>query len=134
MMAMSIGGHGRAKAEINMTPMIDVLLVLIIIFMVITPVKTRGLPAAIPQPAAAGQPAEPSSDIVVTVRDDGTTALNYEPLSLDRLRSRLEDLCRNRRPHGLFVRGGRSVEFGRVAEAIDLARGAGWHHVGLMAD
>jgi biopolymer transport protein ExbD len=115
--------------------MIDVLLVLIIIFMVITPLAPRGLPAAIPQPASDIQRnAAPSSDIVVTVRDDGSTMLNHDVVSLEALRTKLVELYESGRARVIFVRGVGAVEFGRVAEIIDLARGVGVYHVGLMAN
>ena len=132
---MSVSSDGGTKAEINMTPMIDVLLVLIIIFMVITPLAPRGLPAAIPQPASDIQHnTAPSSEIVVTVQDDGSTLLNHEPLNLEALRSRLVELYENGIARVIFVRAVGAVQFGRVAEIIDLARGIGIDHVGLMAN
>jgi len=73
-MGMSLGGPGRLKADVNMTPMIDVLLVLIIIFMVITPITPKGLEALIPQ--ASQGPAAASDDLVITVRSDKSLRLN----------------------------------------------------------
>jgi biopolymer transport protein TolR len=109
--------------------------VLIIIFMVITPLTPRGLPTAIPQPPAVGpDSAKPSSDVVVTVREDGTLLLNREPVDLASLRTRLEHLYQNSASRVIFVRGERAVQFGTVAEVIDTARGAGVYHVGLMAN
>ena len=94
-MAMTISTDGRKKAEINVTPMIDILLVLIIIFMVITPLAPRGLPEE-----------TPSSEIVVSVRADGTLLLNSEVLDSASLRARLERLSRNAATRVIFVRGG----------------------------
>jgi len=134
-MAMTISTDSRTKAEINMTPMIDVLLVLIIIFMVITPLTPRGLPTLVAQPAPVGPHVEkPSPDIVITVREDGTMLLDREPLSLASLRVRLEHLYKSGATRVIFVRGERSIEFGRVAEVIDMARGAGVYHVALMTN
>ena len=132
-MAMSLGSHGRPRADINMTPMIDVLLVLIIIFMVITPTTSRGLNALLPQPSpAASAPTPPSHDIVVTVNVDRTVSLNREPVLLADLHGRLLDLYRNHPSHVLFVRGQKGLEFQQVAEVIDIARGVGIDRVALM--
>jgi biopolymer transport protein ExbD len=133
--ATTINTGGRKKAEINMTPLIDVLLVLIIIFMVITPLTPRGLPTLVAQPP----PSEPRDDkqfpeIVVTVRSDGTLLLNSEPLNLTSLRIRLEHFYKNGTTGVIFVRGERAIEFGRVAEVIDMARGAGVYQVALMTN
>ncbi len=134
-MSMACGGNARQKAEINMTPMIDVLLVLIIIFMVITPLTSRGLRAVVPQ-TSTDPPDEmrPSHDIVVAALADGTLLLNSEHMDRAALRARLERLYKSGATRVIFVRGEKGIEFGRVAELIDLARGAGVYHVGLMTN
>ena len=88
-MAMSFGPHGGFRANINMTPMIDVLLVLIIIFMVITPTTSRGLNALVPQPESGPAAATPSDDVVVTVNGDRTVSINQETVALADLPGRL---------------------------------------------
>jgi biopolymer transport protein ExbD len=132
---MTISAGGRNKAEINMTPLIDVLLVLIIIFMVITPLTPRGLPTLVAQPPS-GEPHDENRypEIVVTVRSDRTLLLNSEPLNLTSLRARLEHFYKNGATRVIFVRGEKAIEFGRVAEVIDMARGAGFYHIALMTD
>ena len=132
-MAMSVGGSHGQKAEINVTPMIDVLLVLIIIFMVITPITPRGLDARVPQPAAESPGASPPAHaIVITVGSDHTVQLNAESMDMEALRQRLALLFRNRAAEVVFVRGDKGLEFNRVVEVIDLAKGAGVDRVGLM--
>ena len=131
-MAMSTGGTRGQRAEINVTPMIDVLLVLIIIFMVITPVTPRGLNALVPQPAAQPAEAVPAHDIVITIAGGGSLLLNAEPLTLDGLRMRLERLFQNRPAQAVFVRADKELEFQQVAEVIDVAKGAGVDRIGLM--
>jgi biopolymer transport protein ExbD len=133
--AATISAGGRKNAEINMTPLIDVLLVLIIIFMVITPITPRGLPTLAAQPPSS----DPYDDkrfpeIVVTVRSAGTLLLNREPLDLISLRAKLEYFYKNGATGVIFVRGEKAVEFGRVAEVIDMARGAGVYEVALMTN
>ena len=132
-MAMACGGRKGQKAEINMTPMIDVLLVLIIIFMVITPVTRRGLEALVPQAAAADAGvAAPEHAIVISVGGGHVVRLNAEAMDLETLRARLAVLFRNRAAEVVFVRGEKGLEFQQVAEVIDVAKGAGVERVGLM--
>ena len=130
-MAISLGPKARQKAEINLTPMIDVLLVLLIIFMLITP-YSRGLDALIPQPSDSS--ASPDSDIVITVRGDGTVRLNQETLDLPSLRFRLSRLFERSTHQAIFLRGEKEIEFGRIAEVIDLARSVGVFRIGLMTN
>ena len=131
-MGMSLGGNGRPHANINMTPMIDVLLVLIIIFMVITLTTSHGLNALVPQPES-GPPSEaPSTDIVVTVNGDRTVSINQETVAIEELSGRLRRLYVNHPGHPLFVRGGKDLAFEQVAQVIDIARGVGLDRIALM--
>jgi len=127
-MAMSLG-----KAEINVTPLIDVLLVLIIIFMVVLPHHSVGLPAEAPLPAVGEAPVR-ESDIVVSVDRDRSISVNHEPITLDRLQERLQGIFAGRATKVLFVQGHESLDFSEIAQVIDLARGAGVFRVGLMTD
>jgi len=110
-MGMSLGGNGRPHANINMTPMIDVLLVLIIIFMVITPTTSHGLNALVPQQESGPTPTAPSNDIVVTVNGDRTVSINREAIAIEELSGRLQRLYLNHPGHPLFVRGGKDLAF-----------------------
>jgi biopolymer transport protein TolR len=129
---MTLGLPGRIRAELNLTPMIDVLLVLIIIFMVITPTTSHGLEALVPQPSKSTAPAR--SDIVITVRIDGTAQLNGESMDLRMLESRLAVLLQNGANQAIFLRGDSDLKFARIAQVIDLARGVGAYRVGLMTN
>ena len=132
-MAMSLGAHGRHRAEINVTPMIDVLLVLIIIFMVITPLTPKGLEALIPQDSPERANSTPPADnIVITVNSGGGVTINQEYVALADLRDRLLDIFRSHTNHVLFVRGRKDLEFQQVAAVIDIARGAGLDRIALM--
>ena len=133
-MAMALGSHFRHRAEINVTPMIDVLLVLVIIFMVITPIAPTGLNALLPQASQDDRhaPTPPSRDIVVTVSGDGAVRLNQEPVPLADLHGRLLSLFRYHTNHVLFVRAEKGLEFREIAQVIDIARGVGLDRIALM--
>jgi biopolymer transport protein ExbD len=128
-MSMNTGG----KAQINVTPLIDVLLVLIIIFMVITPIAPRGLQTVVPpQSETAPPPDVVSREIVITVAKDGTLEINRQPVTLANLGEQLTSLYRRHINDHVFVRGDRQLEYQAVAQVIDIARGAGWDQIGLM--
>ncbi len=135
-MGMALGGNGKTRAEINMTPMIDVLLVLIIIFMVISPTKSKGLQTLVPEDSSTRverPDPPPSTDIVITVHRDGAVDLNREALDIPRLRERLARLFLDQGAvNVVFVRGDRDVDFANVAEVIDMTHGAGVPRIALM--
>jgi biopolymer transport protein TolR len=127
-MAMSSG----KRAEINVTPLIDVLLVLLIIFMVIIPQKSTGLAANVPQPAPDSSSSPPTRDIVVNVGEHRTVTINTQAVPWEDLAQRLQQIFA-RRPDGvLFVTAARQADFEDVAAVIDTARGAGIAKVALM--
>jgi biopolymer transport protein TolR len=126
-MAMSLGPR---KAEMNVTPMIDVLLVLIIIFMVVMPNYT-GLPAHIPQDSDQKSP-PPTDDIVISVLGNGTVRLNQETVAVADLEARLKVVFKNAANHVIFVRGEKELDYNYIAEVIDIAKGAGLDRIALM--
>jgi biopolymer transport protein ExbD len=133
-MAISLGGAKRGTiAEMNVVPLIDILLVLLVIFMMIHPQPQVGLPAAIPQAAAPEDKRPPEPDvIVVQVLGDGTLRINQNPVQWQDLQGRLEEIFKMRAHRVAFVRGDGQVEFGVVARVIDVMRTAGVESVGLM--
>src|SRR6185295_17556126 len=133
-MGMSVGGSGGPKADINMTPMIDVLLVLIIIFMVITPLTPKGLEALVPQPPPPNAKPDLSDQrtVVIVIGRDKSMMINQEPTDENKLGGRLEEIFKTRAERVVFVKGDGDLEFREVAKAIDIAHGAGIDKVGLM--
>jgi biopolymer transport protein ExbD len=133
-MGMSVGGQGGPKSDINMTPMIDVLLVLIIIFMVITPLTPKGLEALVPQPPPPGQKQNASDQrtVVIVIDANHHYSINSEDTDEQRMGDRLTEIFKTRAERVVFVKGDPSLEFSWVAKAIDIAHGAGIDKVGLM--
>ena len=133
-MSMSTGGKGGPSSEINMTPMIDVLLVLIIIFMVITPLTPKGLEARVPQPPPPNSPPPPDNDrtVVIIIEKDKSLKINAESVLFENLSKRLEDIFKTRAERVCFVKGDPDLEFQEVAKVIDVAKGVGIDQVGLM--
>jgi len=124
-------GMNRGKAEINVTPMIDVLLVLLIIFMVVQE-HSVGLDVQLPQQTdSQGRPLPPQ-DIVLTVLGGGKVRLDQAELDLADLPDRLRALLTRSTPGVAFVKGENEIEFAQVAEVIDVAKGNGWKRIGLI--
>jgi biopolymer transport protein TolR len=130
-MSMSVGGGFHQKAEMNVTPLIDVLLVLIIIFLLVQPQLSHGLKASAPEQSNQ-TPSTPQDDIVLTVLGNGTVRLNQEPVALEDLDGRLRGVFKNAPSHVIFVRADKDMDFQPVAEVIDIAKGAGLERVALM--
>jgi biopolymer transport protein TolR len=132
-MAMSVKSKG-AKSDINVTPYIDILLVLLIIFMVIQPRTQYNLEARVPQKAQ-----EERADvivrtdaIVVQLDATGIILINQDPVGLDQLGARLFDIYSARANKNMFVQADADLPFGDVVRIIDIAKGAGVGDVGLM--
>jgi biopolymer transport protein ExbD len=115
-----------------MTPIIDVLLVLIIIFMVITPIASRGINALVPQPSTSDPPPGARHDIVISVAANGQVSLNQESLDLAGLEARLAELFKTGALAVVFVRGEKDLPFADIARVLDVAHTAGVSRIGLM--
>jgi biopolymer transport protein ExbD len=137
---MAVGPKGGQSANMNVTPLIDVLLVLLIIFMVITPLTPKGLEALVPQPPPPNQkqpPPTPDRTIVVQLIDHGAgnppgLKINQDEATWETLQGRLEDIFKTRAEKVMFVKGDDNVPFADVASVIDIAHSAGVHKVGLI--
>ena|SRR6202162_1083268 len=134
-MGMSVGENkGGAMAEMNVVPLIDILLVLLIIFMVITPLTPKGLDTLVPQPNPNQQQQQEidNKTVVVQIDKNGKVKINNEDSTWDRLGPRMEQIFKERAEKVAFVKGDNEVLFEEVARAIDIMRGAGIDKVGLI--
>jgi biopolymer transport protein TolR len=132
-MDVDSGEREGVIAAMNIVPLIDILLVLLIIFMVISPVKQVGLSAQIPQPASVHDPIlSLDGTIVVRVLAPDKVLINQDTISWKQLGARLQSIFNERDEKVAFIQGGTAVEFAEVARAIDIMRAAGVEKVGLI--
>lgn len=124
--------NAQQPGQINVTPLIDVLLVLIIIFLVITPKAPTGLPAAVPQKSDSPAAVAPTAPLVLAIAEDRSLQLNQQAVSREELPDRLASIAASRAQPVLFLTAYRDLEFRAVAEVIDVARAAGLERVALM--
>jgi biopolymer transport protein TolR len=131
-MAMSAGGGGGSLTnEINVTPMIDVLLVLLIIFMMVVPMARKAIDLQLPTPNPAPASSVPTTQIVMEVLANGTFAINKEVVQKANLASRLKQIYDPRPEKIIFVKGDPTVTYAQVIEAMDIARGSGVKVIGV---
>jgi biopolymer transport protein TolR len=120
-------------AEINVTPMVDVMLVLLVIFMVTAPLLTAGIPVNLPQ-TKADTLSEPTEPLVVTVNAEGKVFLQETEVPVDSLVARLQAITANKPDTKIYVRGDKAINYGRVMEVMGLIKGAGFSQVALIVD
>jgi len=130
---MMVGKKG-VKADINITPYIDILLVLLIIFMMVAPLKQHEHPVRVPQPAPWTQPKEVRPDSVIVDMDlNHNIMLNQQPITLDRLESTLTEIFSRRAVRNMFIRGDSDLPYGDVFVLMDIAKRSGVADVALIS-
>jgi biopolymer transport protein ExbD/biopolymer transport protein TolR len=130
------GGTGKAVSDINVTPLIDVLLVLLIIFMVIVPVTPKGLETLIPQPPKDKSAPPPETTIVVSIQANGkgepSYLINSDVFAKSQIEPKLVEIFSTRQEKVMFVKGDAALDFSKVAEVIDMGHEAEVDNIGLI--
>lgn len=135
-MAMSVPGPGRGRryrpmAEINVTPLVDVMLVLLIVFMVTAPLLTVGVEVDLPESAAGGMSGD-DEPLTVTIAADGTLYIQELEIALEALVPKLRAVSAGRNDVRVFVRGDSAIDYGRVMRVMGAINAGGFTEVGLV--
>ncbi len=124
----------RLLADINVTPLVDVMLVLLIIFMVTAPMLHQGVEVALPQVDAKNLPLRVEDPLVLTINRDGLFYIQDQPVHPSQLIERLTPVLKSRGDNALFLKGDRDVPYGKVVELLDLLQKNGITRIGMVTD
>ena len=133
-MALSGNSTGATMSEINVTPMVDVMLVLLIIFMVAAPLLTVGVPVELPKTAASSLPSETEEPLAVTITADGTVTIMTTEVEMDELVNRLRAIAVERADDRIFLRADGAVPYQTVAQVMGALNRGGFSSIGLVTD
>ena len=132
---MQVGGSGTVKSDINVTPLVDVVLVLLIIFMVITPVVQMGYLVRVPPKAPSNLPPSAIQDqIVLRLMAGNRVFINKEEMTMDQFPNRIRDVLRGNTSKMVFFSGGRDVDYESTIKFLDLARASGAKNIGIIVE
>jgi biopolymer transport protein TolR len=134
-MAMAVGPSGSLRSEINVTPLVDVVLVLLIIFMVVTPLLQMGYSVNVPPKATAAESTVMSKEqLIVTQNEPNKVFLNREQINLDQLPLRLHDILQHRNDKTVFYSADDKLNYGAVMATMDVIRNAGADRIGIITE
>ena len=132
---MQVGGSGTVKSDINITPLVDVVLVLLIIFMVLTPVIQMGYLVRVPPKAPANLPPSAVQDqIVLRLASGNRVFINKEEMTIERFPARIQEVLRGNTSKMVFFSGGRDVDYEATMSFLDLARRSGAKNIGIIVE
>jgi biopolymer transport protein ExbD/biopolymer transport protein TolR len=138
-MGMEIGGTSEYNSEINVTPMVDVMLVLLIIFMIVTPLLQQGVTINLPKDMET--PVEDpeitkDTSVVIAIPDNTNFYIGKDPLPLTDLGEKIQNMMKDKDPKNriVYIKGGQDVDYGKIVEAIDVIRAQDIQRIGLVAD
>jgi biopolymer transport protein TolR len=127
-------GHAAAMSEINVTPFVDVMLVLLIIFMVAAPLLTVGVPVKLPETAATAMPTEKEEPLTITLTADGLVMVQNTEIADTDLIPKLKAISAERKSDKVFVRADGAVTYERVAQLMGALNAGGFNNIGLVTD
>ena len=127
-------GKSAAMAEINVTPFVDVMLVLLIIFMVAAPMLTVGVPVELPKTAASAMPTEQEEPLTITLTADGRTLIQNSDVAVEELILRLTAIAAERTSNKVFLRADGAIPYERVAQVMGALNAGGFNNIGLVTD
>jgi biopolymer transport protein TolR len=132
---MQVGGSGSMRSDINVTPLVDVVLVLLIIFMVITPVVQMGYLVKVPPKAPANLPPSAVQDqIVLRLMPEGRVLINKDEMTLQEFPNRIRDILRGNTSKMVFFSGSRDVDYDTTMRFLDMARSSGAKNIGIIVE
>jgi biopolymer transport protein ExbD len=132
---MQVGGSGSMRSDINVTPLVDVVLVLLIIFMVITPVVQMGYLVRVPPKAPANLPPSAVQDqIIIRLQDANRVAINKEEMTVEQFPNRIREILRGNTSKMVFFAGARDVDYETTMRFLDLAKASGARNIGIIIE
>jgi len=131
---MSIGGGGGVKSEINVTPLVDVMLVLLIIMMIVAPLLQQGVPLSMPFAVNSSEKPETQDQTVVSITADKRFFVNAVQVSKDDLQRRVQDILENKKEKVVIIKADQDAPYGTVMDAMDELRAAGIEDMGLITE